>query len=139
MFDDRLFWKLVEEKGAELGATVGLRSVVERDIIDRGIVNVLLAPQDSDLRWDDRRWRYPFEVRALMAIVERSVPPHAFARPSAAMMELALHYLVTGEGHRVAMEPDGNPHEHGMIKEALGFRVPTLEEAILIVKSILLP
>ena len=38
-----------------------------------------------------------------------------------------------------AMEPDGNPHEHGMIKEALGFRVPTLEEAILIVKSILLP
>ena len=37
-----------------------------------------------------------------------------------------------------AMEPTGNPHEHGMILEAIGFRVPTLEEAITITKAILL-
>lgn len=36
----------------------------------------------------------------------------------------------------VAMEK-GNIHEHGMINEAVGFRVPTLEEAINITKSIL--
>lgn len=29
-----------------------------------------------------------------------------------------------------AIEPEGNPHDHPMIREAIGFRVPTLEEAI---------
>jgi nucleoside 2-deoxyribosyltransferase len=38
-----------------------------------------------------------------------------------------------------AMEESGNPHDHAMITEALGFRVPTLDEAIHIVKCILLP
>jgi hypothetical protein len=36
----------------------------------------------------------------------------------------------------VAMEPTGNPHEHAMIGEAIGFRVPTLEEAIHVVIAI---
>ena len=36
-----------------------------------------------------------------------------------------------------AIEPSGNPHEHMMIHEALGYRVPTLKEAIHIVKIIL--
>lgn len=36
-----------------------------------------------------------------------------------------------------AME-DGNIHEHGMVKELIGFRVPTLEEAVAVVKAILL-
>lgn len=36
-----------------------------------------------------------------------------------------------------AIEPSGNPHEHGMITEALGYRVPTLEEALHLVKAIL--
>jgi nucleoside 2-deoxyribosyltransferase len=36
------------------------------------------------------------------------------------------------------MEPEGNPHEHGMILEAIGFRVPGLEEALHIIKAMLL-
>ena len=38
-----------------------------------------------------------------------------------------------------AMEPEGNPHEHGMLTEAMGFRVPTLDQAIIICKALLLP
>lgn len=36
-----------------------------------------------------------------------------------------------------AIEPEGNIHEHAMIAEAIGFRVPTLEAAIEVTKSIL--
>lgn len=36
-----------------------------------------------------------------------------------------------------AMEDTGNPHEHMMISEALGFRTPTLTEALHVVKAIL--
>lgn len=36
-----------------------------------------------------------------------------------------------------AMEAEGNPHEHMMIHEALGYRVTTLEEAIDIAKVML--
>lgn len=35
------------------------------------------------------------------------------------------------------MEPEGNPHEHGMILEAIGFRVPNLNEALHIIKAML--
>lgn len=38
-----------------------------------------------------------------------------------------------------AMEPEGNPHEHGMVKDIIGFRLETLEEAVDTVKAILLP
>jgi hypothetical protein len=38
-----------------------------------------------------------------------------------------------------AIEPGGNVHEHGMLMEAIGFRVPTLDEAICVVKALLLP
>lgn len=38
----------------------------------------------------------------------------------------------------LAMEEAGNPHTHMMIAEAVGFHVPTLEEAIHITKAILL-
>lgn len=38
----------------------------------------------------------------------------------------------------VAIEPDGsNVHEHAMINEAIGFRCPTLDEAIRVTRSIL--
>lgn len=37
------------------------------------------------------------------------------------------------------MEPTGNPHEHMMVNEAIGFRVRTLDEAIYICSTILLP
>lgn len=37
-----------------------------------------------------------------------------------------------------AIEDSGNPHEHMMLLQAIGFRVPTLEEAIHCVKAILL-
>lgn len=37
-----------------------------------------------------------------------------------------------------AMEPEGNPHQHGMIMEMLGFRVPSLSDAIEITKAVLL-
>lgn len=36
----------------------------------------------------------------------------------------------------VAIEPSGNPHEHMMIAEAIGFRVPTLDGALHVVKAI---
>jgi len=36
----------------------------------------------------------------------------------------------------VAMEAEGNPHDHGMITEAIGFRVATLDDALDIVKAI---
>lgn len=40
----------------------------------------------------------------------------------------------------LVMEKDKtNPNEHGMIREMCGFHVETLEEAIYIVKSVLLP
>lgn len=37
-----------------------------------------------------------------------------------------------------AIEESGNVHEHSMVDEAINFRVPTLEEAIQVVKMILL-
>lgn len=37
----------------------------------------------------------------------------------------------------VAIEPEGNPHEHMMVQEAIGFRVASLEEALLVTKAIL--
>jgi hypothetical protein len=36
------------------------------------------------------------------------------------------------------MEPEGNPHEHMMLSEAIGFRVPSLEDAVHMIKAILL-
>lgn len=37
----------------------------------------------------------------------------------------------------LVMEPKGNPHEHAMLLEAVGFRVETLHEAIEVVRGIL--
>lgn len=37
----------------------------------------------------------------------------------------------------VAMEPEGNPHDHAMIQEAIGFRVASMEEALHVVLAIL--
>ncbi len=39
----------------------------------------------------------------------------------------------------VVMEPEGNLHEHSMLREVTGFRVETLEEGLEIAKAILLP
>lgn len=36
-----------------------------------------------------------------------------------------------------AMEPEGNPHDHPMITEAIGFRVKTMQEALNVAISIL--
>jgi nucleoside 2-deoxyribosyltransferase len=36
-----------------------------------------------------------------------------------------------------AMEPEGNPHDHMMIGEAVGFRVPTLDEAMHVLRVML--
>lgn len=38
-----------------------------------------------------------------------------------------------------AMEAEGNPHYHGMVLEAIGYRVETLEEARLICHTIIAP
>lgn len=38
----------------------------------------------------------------------------------------------------VAVMEEGNVHEHGMINEAIGFRVDTLEEALNVIKGILI-
>lgn len=37
----------------------------------------------------------------------------------------------------VCIEPDGNPHEHCMITEAIGFRCASLDEGLHVVRSIL--
>lgn len=37
------------------------------------------------------------------------------------------------------MEPEGNPHEHPMIRESIGFRVATLEEAAHVLNVVLWP
>ena len=37
-----------------------------------------------------------------------------------------------------AIEPEGNVHEHPMVREALGYRLPTLDAAIAVVQAILL-
>lgn len=50
-----------------------------------------------------------------------------------AWADLARRPIVT------VIEPSGNPHDHGMIKEAIGFRVSTLDEALALIRAILLP
>jgi nucleoside 2-deoxyribosyltransferase len=51
--------------------------------------------------------------------------------------------IAWADGKRIpivcAIEESGNCHEHMMIREALGYRVPTLEEALNVVKAVLLP
>lgn len=37
------------------------------------------------------------------------------------------------------IEPNGNPHDHAMIRESINYRVTTIDEAIHIAKCILLP
>ena len=52
-------------------------------------------------------------------------------------MEIAWAYSL----HKpvvVAMEDEGNIHEHAMLKEAIGFRVTTLEQAVKVTRAILL-
>ena len=39
----------------------------------------------------------------------------------------------------LVIEDDGNIHDHGMIQESIGFRVNNLEDAVALVKVILLP
>lgn len=37
------------------------------------------------------------------------------------------------------MEPSGNLHDHPMVREAIGYRVPELDAALAVVQAILLP
>lgn len=50
--------------------------------------------------------------------------------------------IAWADAHRIpivcVMEPEGNPHDHGMIKEAISFRVTNLREALRITGAILL-
>jgi hypothetical protein len=39
----------------------------------------------------------------------------------------------------LAMEKEGNPHEHAMLREACAFRCPTVEEAMHVAMKVLLP
>ena len=39
----------------------------------------------------------------------------------------------------VVMESEGNPHEHGMVRDLTGFRVTTLDDGLTIIKSLLTP
>ena len=45
------------------------------------------------------------------------------------------------DAHRIpiimVMEPTGNPHDHAMINECAGFRVNSLEEALTLIKSMM--
>jgi len=54
------------------------------------------------------------------------------------VMEIAWAY-----SHRIPlviiMEKEGNPHEHPMIAEAMGFRVDNVDHGIYIAKRVLLP
>jgi nucleoside 2-deoxyribosyltransferase len=48
--------------------------------------------------------------------------------------------IAWADAHRIpivcCMEPEGNPHEHGMITEVIGFRCVTLDEGIHVIKGI---
>jgi len=39
----------------------------------------------------------------------------------------------------LVMEPEGNLHDHPMVREAVGFRVPTLEEGLAVLRYIINP
>jgi nucleoside 2-deoxyribosyltransferase len=39
----------------------------------------------------------------------------------------------------VVMEPSGNLHDHPMVRDAIGYRVPTLDAAVAVARAILLP
>jgi nucleoside 2-deoxyribosyltransferase len=39
----------------------------------------------------------------------------------------------------VIIEKEGNPHDHPMVQEAIGYRVTSIEEAVVLTKSVLLP
>jgi nucleoside 2-deoxyribosyltransferase len=49
--------------------------------------------------------------------------------------------IAWADAHRIpivcVMEPSGNPHEHGMITEVIGYRVETLDAALHVIKAIL--
>ena len=61
------------------------------------------------------------------------------AKPSlGTVMEIAWAYQARIPVVSI-MEKEGNPHDHGMIREAIGFRVETIQEAIDVVNAILLP
>lgn len=50
--------------------------------------------------------------------------------------------IAWADAHRTpivcAMEQSGNPHEHMMVQEAIGFRVDSLSDAVDVIKAILL-
>ncbi len=52
------------------------------------------------------------------------------------VMEIAWAYALK-KPLIIVMEEEGNLHEHSMIREATGFRVSTIDEAILIANAIL--
>lgn len=39
----------------------------------------------------------------------------------------------------VIMEKEGNPHDHPMVQEAIGYRVESIKEAVFLTKVVLLP
>ena len=49
--------------------------------------------------------------------------------------------IAWADAHRIpvvcCMEESGNPHEHGMITEVIGYRLPTLDEALHVIKAVL--
>ena len=53
-------------------------------------------------------------------------------------MEIAWAKLA-GKPVILVIEPNGNPHDHGMITECAGFRVDNLEEAEFLAKALILP
>jgi hypothetical protein len=54
------------------------------------------------------------------------------------VMEIAWADLVRTPSI-IVMEPEGNAHDHAMIRECTGFRVETLEAGLEVAKAILLP
>jgi hypothetical protein len=109
LFDWTLCWRLSDEKAVAIGKPHGLASWLRRHPIDQNRVFFECAPFPDEYGkvWDERRWQWPFDVRALVRLGESAVPAHAFERPTAEMMELAIQCLVSGQGHRVKMEPTG--------------------------------
>lgn len=113
-------------RGKEYLATIGALSGHGREYADMGVLSTPPAVLTRD-RFDCTK--RDVVLMNLLGAEKVSI---------GTMMELAWADLA-----RVpvvcAMEDQGNVHDHMMVTQAIGFRVRTLEDAIHVVKSILLP
>lgn len=133
-YDGAQSWRDFAKQWLKAGGVHGLSPLRAKDFLrgipaltadckDYGKINVMSSPRGITTRdrWDATRC----DVLLVNLIGADRVS-------IGTVMEIAW-----ADANRIpivlAMEPEGNVHEHAMIVECIGFRVPTLEEAIQIV------